>query len=159
MRRRPAERLRRGLPKDEAELRPEGLEVRKVVKLREEGGDSGEMFARGRHAKDNERLHKHTVLARRGGEGSNEGARRQLIAKAYGGLLRRSGRRQQTDMEGGWKEVVEVTEWWQVEFRKSCFGPEYSSDNSGDGPVLWNASQILRILCSHDWKIAIEIAT
>jgi hypothetical protein len=50
---------------------------------------------------------------------------------------------------------------YKQKFKKPCFGPEYSSDNSGDGPekrVLWDVFQILRILSAHDWKIAIEIA-
>jgi hypothetical protein len=65
---------------------------------------------------------------------------------------------------GRWRRLavkVKSACTYKQKFKKSCFGPEYSSDNSGDGPekrVLWDVFQILRILSAHDWKIAIEIA-
>ena len=76
MRRRPAEMLRRGLPNDEAELRPDGPEVvvREGVEnlvgstMCNDACDSGGVSTRGRHANENERLYECLVSGgRRGG--------------------------------------------------------------------------------------------
>jgi hypothetical protein len=82
--------LRRGLPNDEAELRPDGPEV--VARegdenlvgsmMNNEACDSGRVSARGRHANDNERLYEYLVSAGRRGDGKKIAAAKAASADA-----------------------------------------------------------------------------
>ena len=90
MRRRPAVMLRRGLPNDEAELRPDGPEV--VARDGDENWvgsmmsnkvcDSGRVSSKGRHANDNERLYEYLVSAGRRGDGKKIAAAKAASADA-----------------------------------------------------------------------------
>ena len=90
MRRKPAEMLRRGLPNDEAELRPdrpevvvrEGIESFVGSMMSNESCESGSVSARGRHGNDNERLYEYLVSAGRRVDGKKIAAAKAASADA-----------------------------------------------------------------------------